>query len=541
MVVWSRSEAVCIFDAIDIESRENHMPKPPNYKIIYNWDGDLFGWDEVPQSTESFLSTVYAPLEGTQVDALFWCVATHAARWNSDVVELEGEVLGRKYDSASSYRLAENVRTALERGEDPNQALIQRARELGLHVYASIRMNDNHFDGAQLQDLPDLRHPELTQMRRQHPEWLLGDQTLEWFALSWNLEVPEVRNHRLSYIEEVCRRYDWDGVELDWMRHPFHLPQDDAYRLRYTLTDMQRSVRRMADQIAQSRDRPFYVATRVASSLETCRHVGFDLPVWIEEGLVDVLIPAGAAMTDPSIDVQAFRGLCCEADVVVYPGLDGGLANPRLSVPEMYRIDDAITRGIVSNYYSAEADGIYLFNWYADHQARRELLTTIGSPETLRKKDRTYAATHRVVVRQGPWRGAYRFDRLLGEVPVRLKPTRTGDGPTVTIQVANDVQTDRPDRIELRLRLQEWVAGDVVRVVWNGDDLLSNPDIRYIPAAPPSYARVSDAVWQCYLLRPDQLLSGTQKVKVILDQRNEKMACDMVLTDIELAIHYGVS
>ncbi len=89
--------------------------------------------------------------------------------------------------------------------------------------------------------------------------------------------------------------------------------------------------------------------------------------------------------------------------------------------------------------------------------------------------------------------------------------------------------------------LQERVAGDVVRVVWNGDDLLSNPDIRYIPAASPSYARVSNAVWQCYLLRPDQLLSGTQKVKVILDQRNEKMACDMVLTDIELAIHYGVS
>ena len=240
------------------------MPKPPKYKIIYNWDGDLLGWDEVPQSTESFLSTVYAPLQDTQVDALFWCVATHAARWNSDVVELEGDVLNRKYDSASSYRLAENIRTALERGEDPNQALIQRARDLGLHAYASIRMNDNHFDGAQLQDLPDLRHPELTQMRRQHPEWLLGDQTLEWFALSWNLEIPEVRDHRLSYIEEVCRRYDWDGVELDWMRHPFHLPQDDAYRLRYTLTDVQRSVRRMADQIAQSRGRPFYVAARVA-------------------------------------------------------------------------------------------------------------------------------------------------------------------------------------------------------------------------------------------------------------------------------------
>jgi hypothetical protein len=515
------------------------MPQPPKYQIIYNWDGDLHAWDEVPQSTESFLSTVFAPVQDTQVGVLSWCVDGYAARWDSQVAELEGDVLEGRYDSAASYRLAENIRLALERGEDPNRALVQRARELGLHAYASIRMNDNHFGGAQLADLADLRHPEVTQTRRQHPEWLLGEQTSEWFALSWNLEVPQVRDHRLAYIEKVCRHCDWDGVELDWMRHPFHLPQDDAYRLRYVLTDMQRSVRQLADDIAALRGRPFYVTARVASSLEMCRQVGFDLPVWIEEGLVDILIPAGAAMTDPSIDVGAFRDLCRGTDVLVYPGLDGGLANPRLSVPEMYRIDEAITRAIAANYHAAEADGIYLFNWFADARARRELLTTIGSPQTLQRRDKTYAATHRVVVRQGEWRGAYRIDRLLGEVPVRLKSTRTGEGPTITIQVADDLQRDAPERLELRLRLEEWVAGDAVCLMWNGAEL-PDPEIRYIPALPPSFARVSDAVWQCYSLRPDQVPAGIQKAQVVLRQRNDKMAGDIVLTDVELAIHFAV-
>ena len=513
------------------------MAKPPKYRIIYNWDGDLIGWDEVPQSTDAFLSTVYAPLEETQVDALFWCVGIHVARWNSDVAEMEGDGVGRKYDSASSYRLAENVRTALERAEDPNRALIERARALGLQIYASIRMNDNHFGGAQPADLATFHHPEMTRMRREHPEWLLGDKTLEWFALSWNFEVPEVRDFHLSYIEEVCRLYDWDGVELDWMRHPFHLPLDDAYRLRYALTDVQRSVRMMADDIAAKRGRPFHVAARVASSLETCRNVGFDLPVWIDEGLLDLLIPAGAAMTDPAIDVGAFRQLCAETDIVVYPGLDGGLANPNMSVAGMYTIENAITRGIVSNYQDAGADGIYVFNWYADRDSRRELLTTIGSPETMQRRDRVYAATHRVVVHEGEWRGAYRFDRLHGEVPVRLKFTRTGEGPTITIQVADDVRTDRPERAELRLRLQEWVVGDVVSVAWNGVELIE-PRIDSIPAAPPSYARVSNAVWQRYQLPPDQVGGGKQTVKVVLDRRHEKMACDIVLTDVELAIFY---
>jgi hypothetical protein len=514
------------------------MPKPPKYKIIYNWDGDLNGWDEVPMTAETFLSMAYAPLEETQVDALFWCAGIHTARWNSKVVEMEGDPVGRKYDDAMSYRLCENVRSAFERGEDPNEALIARGRELGLHVYASVRMNDNHFDGAQPEDLATFDHHELTKIRREHPEWVLGDKTSEWFALSWNFEVPEVRDHVLDYIEELCRLYDWDGVELDWMRHPFHLPEDDAYRLRYTLTDMQRSVRKFANEIAESRGRPFYVASRVASSLEGCRRVGFDLPVWIEEGLTDILIPAGAAMTDAAIDVRAYRDLCRGSDILVYPGLDGGLPDAGKSVAEMYRIEDALTRGIVSNYHAAEADGIYVFNWYADRDARRDLLTTIGSTETIRKKDKCYAATHRVIVREGEWRGAYRIDRLLGEVPVRLKATRTGDGPTITLRVADDLKAESPSSIELRLRLAEWVAGDNVRVEWNGSEL-ADAEIRHVPGSPPSYSRVSAAVWQCYTLAADQVPTGVQTVKIILDARNEKVACDILLTDVELLVEYS--
>ena len=41
------------------------------YRIIYNWDGAPHHYDEHPQSMESFLQKTYAPLAGTQVDALF--------------------------------------------------------------------------------------------------------------------------------------------------------------------------------------------------------------------------------------------------------------------------------------------------------------------------------------------------------------------------------------------------------------------------------------------------------------------------------------
>ena len=48
------------------------MPKVPDYKIIYNWDGAPEGYSEYPQTMEQFLAKTYAVMENTQVKAHFW-------------------------------------------------------------------------------------------------------------------------------------------------------------------------------------------------------------------------------------------------------------------------------------------------------------------------------------------------------------------------------------------------------------------------------------------------------------------------------------
>ncbi len=514
------------------------MPKPPNYGIIYNWDGAPHGYAEVPQSMEAFLEKTYAPLEDTQVGALFWCVGEHAARWPTKDLETVGDVHGRRYERAASYIAIENVRQMLERGEDPQKALVQRGRELGLHVYASVRMNDNHFGGAQAKDLPTMHHTELTRLRIEHPEWVLGEETLEWFALSWNMSVPEIREHRFAYIKELCSLYDCDGVELDWQRHAFHLPLDDAYRLRYTLTDLQRALRRMTAKLARERGKPFYVAARVSGSLEMCRRIGYDIPTWIDEGLVDILIPAANAGTDPSIEVAAFLDLCRGTNIAVYPGFDGGISGEPVG-PEGYPTKDRMrTRAVASRYHRAGADGIYVFNWHANRDSRRELLSQVGSAETLQRTDKIYAATHRVILKKGGWRGAYRGDRLLGEVPVALKRTLTGDGPTVVLDVADDVAGTPPSQVQLRVRLDQWVKGDVVAVSWDGQQL-QNPEVRYCTINDPHrISDVSSAAWLCFAMDPAEVERGAHAVKVGQVERHPQLGCDIVLTDVELVITY---
>ena len=84
-----------------------------------------------------------------------------------------------------------------DRGEDPQEALIARGHELGLDVYASVRMNDNHFGGAQVADLNALyKAHHVEALRYEHPEWVLGERTSEWFCPV--LEYGRARNKTAS-------------------------------------------------------------------------------------------------------------------------------------------------------------------------------------------------------------------------------------------------------------------------------------------------------------------------------------------------------
>jgi len=259
---------------------------PPDYGIIYNWDGTPHGYSEYPQTAQQLVDLIYAPIKDTQVGAMTWCVGAEEARWPSKQLPLYGSGEGRRYDDVEHTRRVEGLWGMYDRGENPYGAIVRGGRELGMHVYAAVRMNDNHFWSDKTRTAPPLtpetitsvsRHA-LTSVRKGHPEWLLGaDQAPRWASTSWNLAIPEVRQMRLTYIEETCRLADWDGIEIDWQRHAFHLPEHDAYRLMYTLTDLQRGVRSLTDRIAQERGRPFYVLVRVGATLETCHKIGYDL------------------------------------------------------------------------------------------------------------------------------------------------------------------------------------------------------------------------------------------------------------------------
>ena len=75
-----------------------------SYRIIYNWDGAPHDYSEFPQTLDQFLDKGYAPMKDTQVDAHFWCIGEHEAKWRGSQLEMVGDTENRVYDSARSMR-----------------------------------------------------------------------------------------------------------------------------------------------------------------------------------------------------------------------------------------------------------------------------------------------------------------------------------------------------------------------------------------------------------------------------------------------------
>lgn len=507
---------------------------PPRYRLVLNWDGDdAFRQSEAPMSKEKFDEVLYGGLEGV-VDCMFWNGSSGStAFYPSDVLEFKGDADGGRFDSVQSWRSIANAKAMIERGEDPNETAIEGARKRGMDVFFSFRMNDQHQDSL---DTP--------QMKRDHPEWLLGDKAPAWFNTSWDYTHLLVREHRLAMVKEVVDRYDFDGIELDWQRHAHHLPVHQAFRRRYVLTDFMRQVRQLADEASSRRGRKLYLAARVSASLEGCLHVGYDIEQWVAEGLIDFLIPAACAEMDSSLDGGWWTSLCRDTPIRVNPSLGGWFYNETHGTTDQETYFRQATRALAARLLSEGVDGLYLFNWYTQKGPRRGLMAEIRDPALLHRATKTYITTARSYRAPGTgFAGIDDQDRIYGEVPVELHPTSTDAGPTVAWNVVDDAPAadaeGKLERITLRFHLRDWSPLDKLTVNYDGVELVS-PQIRNAAAEnEATTSEVSDVTWMEFDLNAQAGATGEHIVGISLQERNPQLSGPLVLLDVDLEIVYA--
>ena len=354
------------FDSAPAPAQDRKPVK--RYRVIFNCDGHAV-FKDAKGDLGQWIENLFEPLERSHVDALFWCdgAGGNTANYDSKVLERNGLRAGTA-DPA--------LQKLIDQGNDPPRVVVREAHKRKLDVFYSFRINDIH-DAF----LPE----ERATFKIKHPGWLIGKKkygTVTSYETALNFAVKEVRDLKVRVVDEIFEKYDFDGLEIDFLRSaPYFLPGSEQKNA-HLLTGMLGRIRKILDRQARKRGRPIRLAVRVDESLEGCRGDGFDVARWIKDGLVDYLILGSGAI---EIEIAEFKALAAPRGVPVYPCLYGW--------PSRYSpIPQPLAAGTALTYWQQGADGIYLFNWFPHTKNNSEgtgpwmaaMLDHLGNPQSLR-------------------------------------------------------------------------------------------------------------------------------------------------------------
>ena len=310
-----------------------------------------------------------------------------------------------------------------QQGHDYPKLMLNRARHNKVKAYISVRMNDAHY-----RDRPD--HPFHSTFWKSHPEWRLSNGGLDYGQ-------PEVREHYMKLIREVCSRYDIDGLELDFQRFWLYFREGRQHEGVKLMAVFLKDARQATQAAAKRLGHPVKLGVRVPSTPWIARRHGLDAVAWARAGLVDLIV-AGSfwPSTNSDIPVETWKGLLSgtDVDVAVHleDGIDSGASGRRSMTHEEMR-------GIVLSAWHRGADAVYFFNLFAGpyqrwpRQDHDQLLKDASSCDSLCAGPRRHALTLTSPWSQGepgpanllPYTGKQGVFRLhIGPQPLAEQSTR---------------------------------------------------------------------------------------------------------------------
>ncbi len=442
-------------------------------RIIMNNDGCdcLYFPKDQEVTAEAFLDQRTTALAGTHVDTIAYCSISSGFSFFTHDTQV-GTLLSRQGADFGILPNMCNIAPQLMRQEtDPLRLVTAFAHEHDMEVFWSMRMNDTH-DSAHSPNKPYFLFPPL---KEEHPEWLVGNCTQRtpygrWSSVDY--ARPEIRDLAFQYIEEVCRNYDVDGIELDFFRHLCYFKETAAggkasSQQRTMMTSLMRRVRQMTEDVATHRDRPLLIAIRVPDSVGYCQDMGFDLRQWLQEGLIDILVTTGYFRLNPW-DYSVKLGH--QYQVAVYPCLSDsrviGESRFRRSSLEGYR-------GRAMNAWAAKADGIHLFNYFNPTTA---LWTECGDEKTLAELNKLYFVTVRDGDPNAFLANGDQYQTVPVLTPTHPMPLEMGQTLTLPIVIGDDFsaadETSTKPNVTLHMECPLVLQAKSLQVRLNGTELV---------------------------------------------------------------------
>ena len=510
-------------------------------RIVCNDDGWILSNPPAPVTVDVLKERMVDTWVGSSLDTLSWCVGDTSVQ-EYETKELISGVTKGTLPGEGSNRAQENLCRLIQTAGGPLTVLTKLCHEAGFKILPSLRMN-SHYDTA-------TTSAALGTIRENHPEYLIGlpreeiaEKTVEWgIRTGLNYARPEVRAHVAAIILDLFERFDTDGVELDFMRHPAFFRVEEAYANRHLVTDMLCYVRKRMQGVSGTTGRDLELLVRVPPTPSDSARIGLDVEAWIREGLVDTVV-AGGGFIPQHAPVEEFIGIARGTDCRIL----GSLESLRLAA------DEEAVNALASRFNQAGACGIYLFNyWHKSSEWKGRNLTRLSSPAALARADKRYDMEYMErLIPNDLHSYAFRYAIPPVQLPVILTETLARRGPTLRITIGDDVAAAAADgalkKCTLKLGLENYTIEDELEV-WVNGTLLSMAHGR------ASFGRWSRQEWTefpnrvaevsyvggvlAYDLDDPPLRRGENEIEIRLIMRTVTQPVDLVLKDLELSIEY---
>jgi hypothetical protein len=479
------------------------------YKCIFNHELLIISHNKT--NSAAYIKAFIEKLRDTDVDVVMCC----PTMWRANLFPSDVDPTWKRYrpgQSLSKFRSWDYIMRYLHAGGDPVRDTLEACRKCGKDFFISYRMNDHHY-------VTDLDWPSHNAIWREHPEYWLGDSgkspdSKKDLSRLFNYLLPPVRDYYFAILQELCTKYDVDGVDLDFQRFPKFFPSDKRDEGTRVMTAFVRRIKEMMDRVGRERGKSLKLCIRVPETLAKCHAAGLDVPGWDAAGLVDMINISSFYNHTMELDIEGFRAktkrakLYGEMNYVTYQNSKVSKFARRYTTIPIYRAS-------ALNLFHRGVDGLSLFNYdYVPDKQRlpmTEGLKRITDIEFLKAQPKDY------VVSSG-----------FGTFPATNEKTLDVIIPDNTAKV-------RFERAVLRVETRKSCAEHQITVHLNGKQLESveHEGTELFPPLAKNDGYAPRDTLKFYAVPLDLLVPGSNKIEIKnLDRK--KGSCQFVSLEIAL-------
>ena len=467
------------------------------------------------------------------------CLEGGIATYDSKVAPLWGDNV-EIWTHSVWYRASRNLKQLIADGHDPMQIMVDRAHEMDIWFIASSWVN---FVGVEREEWGG---------RGRHTDWVYehtdyevgpedGPHATAVDPRRFSFLHEDVRQTRFVVYEEMLSRYETDGIQLDLTTFVPFCRFDQVNKLAPIMTQWIADLRDVANDASRQQGRPKRIYVRIPSQPDAWNSLGFDVPTWVSENLVDGVICVAGLNTgishahDVSDAVKLTRGTACR----VLAGLSCNLGRQ-----VKYYATPPMINAAAANAYSQGADGVGFIdaffgpNGWPWHSEDYDTIRRLGHHDLLATADKHYRVPALMPHHSREW-----VPGIARQLPIELPKA---EPVSVQLWMSDDLRRQnergRVESVRLCVRISHIEAAlNEVRVELNNqalaDEVLDLNDLGY-RLTRKSAIFPYGFVYEYHLTPRYFPIQGVNHITVTLVKRDKNITGAFELQDVDCMIKY---